>query len=249
MDIPQPSYRDFGGHRIAYRQREGSAPSLVFLSGYASDMEGTKATALDAFAAERSLGFLRFDYSGTGSSGGRFDEGTLGQWIDESLDLIDGLTKGPVILVGSSMGAWISLHVAQRRPDRVRALVGLAAAPDFTDWGFGAEVRAQLAAHGHIGDPHPEGRATPMLLTHRFWESGQQNLLLDKQIAIDCPVRLVHGDADREVPLDVAYRTLRAVRSADVQLKVLKGAGHRLSDPREIDAILRTVAELLEPAS
>ena len=249
MDNSEPSYRDVGGHRIAYRQREGSSPTLVFLSGYASDMEGAKATALDAFAAECGLGCLRFDYSGTGSSSGRFDDGTLGLWIDEALDLTDALTSGPVILVGSSMGAWISLHVAQRRPERIRAFVGLAAAPDFTDWGFGPEVRAQLAAHGHVGDPHPEGRATPLLLTKRFWDSGQQHLLLDKEIAVDCPVRLVHGDADREVPLEIAFRTLRAVRSADVQLKVLKGAGHRLSEPREIDAILRTVAELLEPAA
>lgn len=249
MSSPEPSYREVGTRRIAYRQRTGSSPTLVFLSGYASDMEGTKAVALDDFAATKGIGCLRFDYSGTGASSGRFDEGTLDLWIEEALDLIDGLTEGPIILVGSSTGAWISLHVAQRRSTRVHAFVGLASAPDFTEWGFGSEVKAQLAANGHIGDPHPEGRATPMLLTHRFWESGQRHLLLASDIAIDCPVRLIHGDADREVPLEVAFRTLRAVRSADVQLKVLKGAGHRLSEPREIDAILRTVAEFLEHAS
>jgi pimeloyl-ACP methyl ester carboxylesterase len=110
-------------------------------------------------------------------------------------------------------------------------------------------VKAQLAAHGHVGDPHPEGRATPLMLTHRFWESGQRHLLLNSKIAVDCPVRLVHGDADREVPLDIAFRAMRALRSADVQLKIVKGAGHRLSEPHEIDAILRTASELLEPVS
>lgn len=248
LNTPEPSFRDVGTNRIAYRQRRGGSPGLLFLSGYASDMEGAKATALDRFAAERGVACLRFDYSGTGASSGRFDEGTLDRWIAEALDLLDALTEGSIVLVGSSMGAWISMHVTQRRPERIQALVGLAAAPDFTDWGFGPEVRAQMAAKGHVGEPHPEGRATPMLMTHRFWESGQCHLLLDKEIAIDCPVRLVHGDADRDVPLGVAFRAARAIRSADVQLKVLKGAGHRLSEPREIDAILRTVAELLEPA-
>ena len=247
MNSPEPSFHDIGDRRIAYRKRDGGSPGLLFLSGYASDMEGTKACALDAFAEQQGVACLRFDYSGTGASGGRFDEGTLDRWIEEAIDVLDKLTNGPVILVGSSMGAWISLHVARQRPDRIRAFVGLAPAPDFTEWGFGPEVKAQLAAHGHVGDPHPEGRATPLMITQRFWESGQQHLLLDQEIAIDCPVRLVHGDADREVPVEISFRAMRALRSADIQLKILKGAGHRLSEPREIEAILRTVGEFVEP--
>jgi pimeloyl-ACP methyl ester carboxylesterase len=228
------AYMEVSGRSIAYRLRSGQEPTLVFLPGYASDMEGTKAIALDAFAKHGGLAMLRLDYSGTGSSGGRFEAGTLALWLEESLAAIDGLTNGPLIIVGSSMGGWLALHLALLRPDRVQALVGIAAAPDFTQWGFTTEQAAML------GD---EGR-----MTGAFWESGQQLLLLDAPIAIDCPVRLLHGERDQEVPLDIAFRTMRALRSADVQLTVLKGGGHRLSEPHEIKAILRTVANLLEPS-
>lgn len=224
-----------GDRQIAYRFRDGAGPLLVFLPGYASDMEGTKALALDAFAERRRLGLLRFDYSGTGSSGGRFEEGSLELWLEEALAVVDQLTSGPVILVGSSMGGWLALHIARLRPGRVQAVVGIAAAPDFTQWGFTPAQAAQLNDGGR--------------LTRAFWESGQRMLLLDGQIAIDCPVRLLHGEKDEEVPLEVAFRTLRALRSADVQLNVIKAGGHRLSQSHEIDAILTTVTNLLEPAS
>ena len=224
--------RDFdcAGRRIAYRLRGGSSPTLMFLPGYASDMEGAKALALDAFAAERGGGILRFDYSGSGSSGGRFEEGSLALWLEETLAAFDELTSGPAIVVGSSMGGWLALHLALLRPDRIQALVGIAAAPDFTEWGF------------------PDGEtAVAQGLTREFWESGQRLVLLDKEIAIDCPVRLLHGEVDRDVPLDVAFRLMRALRSSDVQLNVVKGGGHRLSEPHEIRAILGTVQALLEP--
>ena len=239
---------DVAGRRIAYRLRPGGSPTLVFLPGYASDMDGTKAVALDAFAAIRGVTMLRLDYSGTGSSEGRFEDGTLALWLEEALTAIDRLTQGPLIVIGSSMGGWIALHLALIRPERVQALVGIAAAPDFTDWGFGADARAMLEANGRLGEPHPDGSANPQLLTRAFWESGQQLRLLDREIAIDCPVRLIHGEQDKDVPLEVAFRTLRALRSADVQLLTIKGGGHRLSEPREIAAIVRTVASLLEPA-
>ena len=222
---------EVGGRSIAYRSRDESGPTLIFLPGYASDMEGTKALALDAFAEKSSLAMLRFDYSGTGSSGGRFEDGTLERWLEEALAVVDRLSRGPLILVGSSMGGWIGLHLALARPDRLRSLVLIAAAPDFTDWGF-ADCQA----------------AEKQGLSRAFWASGQRLLLLDKEIAVDCPVRLIHGELDTEVPIEVAFRTLRALRSADVQLNVIKGGGHRLSEPLEIDAILRTVAGLLEPA-
>ena len=231
MDRENVAYIEVGGRSIAYRSRPGHGPTLVFLPGYASDMEGTKALALDAFAERRGLAMLRFDYSGTGSSEGRFEDGTLSAWLEESLAAVDKLTSGPLILVGSSMGGWLALHLALLRPEHVQALVGIAAAPDFTDWGFADGGEAERAG-----------------LALRFWQSGQQLLLLDKEIAIHCPVRLLHGEQDNEVPLDVAFRTMRALRSADVQLTVLKGGGHRLSEPHEIDAILRTVTSLLEPA-
>ncbi|MBV8907666.1 MAG: alpha/beta hydrolase [Sphingomonas sp.] len=228
-----PAFLDVGDRRIAYRFRAGASPTLVFLPGYASDMEGAKALALASFAERRKLAMLRFDYSGTGSSHGRLADGTLDRWLDEALAAIDRLTKGPLILIGSSMGGWIALHLAQFRPARMKALVGIAAAPDFTSWGFTAKQAAQLDENSRV--------------SRNFWESGQRFLLLNKPIVVDCPVRLIHGEDDKEVPVDVAFRTMKALRSSDVQLNVLKGGGHRLSEPHEIDAILRTVAALLEP--
>jgi pimeloyl-ACP methyl ester carboxylesterase len=229
------AYIEVGGRSIAYRFRPGAEPALVFLPGYASDMEGAKALALDAFAERNGVAMVRFDYSGTGSSGGRFEDGTLALWLEEALAVVDQLTEGSLILVGSSMGGWLALHLALLRPDRVQALVGIAAAPDFTDWGFADSAAAERQG-----------------LAPGFWQSGQQLLLLDEEIAIDCPVRLLHGELDEEVLVDVAFRTMQALRSADVQLTVVKGGGHRLSAPHEIDSILRTVAALidqpLEPA-
>jgi pimeloyl-ACP methyl ester carboxylesterase len=224
------AYIEVGARRIAYRLRGGKEPTIVFLPGYASDMEGAKALALDAFAAERGSSMLRLDYSGTGSSAGRFEDGTLASWLEEALAAIDRLTRGPLVVVGSSMGGWIALHIALERRERVQSLVGIAAAPDFTHWGF------------------PDGQtAERQGLSRKFWESGERLLLLDKEIGIDCPVRLIHGERDEEVPVDIACRTMRALRSADVQLNLVKGGGHRLSEPHQIDAILNAVAALLEP--
>ncbi|MFL6764856.1 MAG: alpha/beta fold hydrolase [Sphingomicrobium sp.] len=225
------AYIEVGGRSIAYRVRPGSEPTLVFLPGYASDMEGAKALALDAFAERRGVAMLRFDYSGTGSSGGKFEDRTLALWLEEALAAVDELTEGPLVVIGSSMGAWVALHLALRRAERLQALVGISAAPDFTDWGF-----ADLETAERQG------------LARGFWQSGQQLLLLGKEIEIDCPVRLLHGECDKDVPLDIGFRIMRALRSADVQLIVIKGGGHRLSEPHEIDAMLRTVAGLLEPA-
>jgi len=234
------------GPRLAYRLRPGSSPALVFLPGYASDMDGAKAIALDAFAARHGARMLRFDYSGTGSSGGAFEDGTLAGWVAESLAMIDRLIDSPIILIGSSMGAWIALHLAVRLPQRVQALVGIAAAPDFTEWGFTSEQKAVLLRDGLYQRPNPNG-GEPKLTTLAFWQSGQALQLLNGPIAIDCPVRLVHGDADRDVPIGIAVRLMQQLRSADVQLNILKGGGHRLSQPHEIEAIVRTVAALLEP--
>jgi pimeloyl-ACP methyl ester carboxylesterase len=248
MSAPDLAFLDVADRRIAYRFRPGASPALVFLPGYASDMEGAKALALDAFAERRGLSMLRFDYSGTGSSGGAFDEGTLELWLEEALEAVDRLTDGPLILAGSSMGGWIALHLALARATRVRAVVGIAAAPDFTEWGFSDEQKARLKTHDRIEEANPYG-PEPFVTTRAFWDSGQRLRLLDKDIALDCPVRLIHGERDQEVPLDLAFRTMRALRSADVQLNVIKGGGHRLSKPHEIDAILRTVAGLLEPVA
>jgi len=240
------AYIEVGGRRIAYRLRPGNGPTIVFLPGYASDMEGAKATALDAFAERRGRAMLRLDYSGTGSSGGRFEDGTLVIWLEDALAAIERLTDGKLLLVGSSMGGWIALHVALRRRDAVQAVVGIAAAPDFTDWGFPDHLKARLQSGETLRRQSPYGGE--QVTTAAFWSSGQQVLLLGSDLAVDCPVRLIHGDRDEDVPLDIAFRTMRALRSSDVQLTALKGGGHRLSEPHEIEAILSTVANLLEPA-
>lgn len=242
---PPVQHLDCGGRRIAYRRREGRTPTLLFLPGYASDMDGAKATALDGFAERLGLAMVRFDYSGTGLSEGSFDEGTLDRWVDEALAVTDHLTEGPVVVIGSSMGGWIALHLALRRPQRVRGLAGIAAAPDFTEWGFSEEERAILHRDGRLERENPYGGQSQRT-SLAFWESGQHLQLLADSIAIDCPVRLVHGDEDGDVPPEIALRLLARLRSADVQLKLIKGGGHRLSEPREIEAILRSVAELVE---
>ncbi len=233
------------GPRLAYRRSKGRGPTLVFLPGYASDMDGTKAVALDAFAAKRGLPMLRFDYSGTGSSEGAFEDGTLARWTDEALLMLDQLTEGSVVLVGSSMGGWVALHLALRRPERVAALLGIAAAPDFTEWGFPDHLKVRLAAGETLRREFPDGGA--QITTSGFWTSGQAMRLLESEIPIDCPVRLIHGDSDEDVPLDIAFRLKDRLHSADVQVTVIKGGGHRLSAPHEIDAIGRAVAAILEP--
>ena len=245
---PEIGTLKIGDRSIAHRKRDGASPTLLFLPGYASDMEGAKALALDAFAARTGLGMVRFDYSGTGSSAGRFEDGTLSAWLQEAVAVLDELTAGPVILAGSSMGGWIALHLALLRPQRIAALIGIAAAPDFTEWGYTPEQKAELRASGRIAEDNPYG-PEPSITTRDFWQSGQELRLLDKPIAVECPVRLIHGEEDKDVPLNIALWTMRQLRSADVQLLTIKGSGHRLSEPHEIDAILRTVASLLEPGS
>ena len=250
MTQPQPDYFDLtDGRRVAYRSRLSARgtnwPTLLFLPGYASDMDGTKALALDVFAGARGLGLLRFDYSGTGLSGGDFADGTLARWLEEALALVDTMTSGSLIVVGSSMGGWLMLHLALARPERIAALVGIAAAPDFTDWGYSPDDKAALLQLGRLELPDPFG-GDPQI-THRvFWKSGEAMRLLDAPIAIEAPVRLIHGEADRDVPIGIALKLLDRLRSADIQLHLIKGAGHRLSEPRDIEAILRAVNQLLE---
>jgi len=242
------AYFDPGDNRrIAYRYREPKAgsPTVLFLPGYASDMEGTKAESIDAFCATRGLGCLRMDYSGTGSSAGKFADGTLDRWLEEVLAAIDMLTDGPLVVAGSSMGGWIAIHAALRRKDRVQALLGIAAAPDFTEWGFTVEEKETLNADGKLERPNPYG-PEPSVTYLGFAASGAAHRLLYSPIDLTIPIRLVHGELDEEVTVGVPIKLLADLRSSDVQLRLIKGAGHRLSEPHEIHAILTELVGLVE---
>lgn len=243
---PELSFVDCNGAHIAVRHRvaKGDKPTILFLPGYGSDMAGIKARAIDDHCERGGLGCLRLDYSGTGLSAGAFADGTLDRWIDEVIFAIDALPLGKVLLVGSSMGGWIALHAALRRPGRVAALLGIAAAPDFTEWGFAnADDKAVLLREGRIERLRPDGSV--WLRTRRFWQSGQDLRMLDAPIALSIPVRLVHGADDGAVPSAIALRMFERLESADVQLRLIKGAGHNLSDPAQIAAILSELDELV----
>ena len=233
------------GLRLAYRRQEGVGPTIVFLPGYMSDMEGGKAIALDQWVAKEGRAMLRLDYAGCGASEGRFADGTLASWRDDVLLLIDALIQGPVVLVGSSMGGWLALLVALARPDRVVGLVGIAAAPDFTQWGFTDADKALLQTEGRIEEPTPYGDQ-PYVTTLGFWQSGQALLMLDGEIGIHCPVRLLHGQEDSDVPWHVSVTAAARLRSSDVQTLLIKDGDHRLSRDGDIALLIRTVAALLD---
>jgi pimeloyl-ACP methyl ester carboxylesterase len=231
------------GRRIAFRHCGGSGPALVFLPGYMSDMAGGKAGAVMAWAQANGRECMLLDYSGCGESDGEFADGTLSRWRDEVLALIAARVTHPVVLIGSSMGGWLMLLVGEPLGSRLHALVGIAAAPDFTDWGRSDDGKERLAAGETVLDANPYGpEPTPM--HPRFWADGQANRRLDGEIALYCPVRLIHGMEDADVPWEVSQRLAQALRSRDVQLIFLKDGDHRLSREQDIALLLRTVVPI-----
>ncbi len=224
---------------------KGGLPTIVFLPGYASDKTGSKATALFAHAASCGLGCLLFDYTGCGNSDGDFADQTLDDWLADALAAIDATGDSPLLLIGSSMGGWLSLRAALCRPERVRGIIGIAAAPDFTDWDFDAERRAVLARDGRLLVPNPYG-PEPTLFTAALWESGQASLLLNGPIAITCPVILLHGQADEDVPWAIALRIEECLRSGQVEVVLVKDGDHRLSRPQDIALLTNVVDQMLE---
>lgn len=234
------------GVELAWQRLGGRSPTLVFLPGYLSDMGGDKASMLAAQCERAGQAVLLFDYSGHGQSGGAFEDGTVGRWTADALAAIDGLTKGPLLLVGSSMGGWIALLVALARPERMAGLVGVAAAPDFTEalmWGsMTFEERRALMDHGRLDIPSDYG--PPMPVTRALIEDGRTRLLLGGPIAVDCPVRLLHGQADTDVPWEMALRLVKRLAGTDVQLTLVKDGGHRMSRPQDL-ALLSGIVGLL----
>lgn len=229
--------------RLAYHHTPGIGPTVVFLPGYASDMSGTKALALEEWAKRAGRAFLRFDYAGCGQSEGRFEDQTLVTWRDDALLMLDNVVQGPAVLVGSSMGGWIALLVARMRPDRVAGLVGVAAAPDFTDWGFTQAEKLALLQDGRLEKPSPYSDR-PTVTTRGFWASGEANRVAIGPIEIDVPVRLLHGQADKEVPWERSVHVAQLLRSADVQTLLVKDGDHRLSRGSDIALLIRAVEDL-----
>jgi len=244
------SHRDFvsaQGRRLAYQRILGKGPEIVFLSGFKSDMQGRKALHLAQWAARRGRSFLRFDYSGHGQSSGLFCDGCIGDWLTDAEAVITELTEGPVILVGSSMGGWISLLLAQRLGARLVGLVTIAAAPDFTEdsiWaGFNANQRAELKLNGQIALTSDYDE--PYIITQRLIEDGRQNLVLHKPLELPCSSRFLQGTADVDVDMSVALRLLAHASGPDIQLTLVDGADHRFSDGRCLGLIENALIDVL----
>lgn len=235
-----------GGERLAYRYRPGRGPAILFLPGYMSDMDGGKASALDEWAAAEGRAMLRFDYRGCGASSGDFEAFTLADWLADTLLMLDEMLDGePAILVGSSMGGWLMLLAALARPEQVKGLIGIAAAPDFTSWGFTPEQKMTILQEGRLEEPSPYGEQ-PYVTTRAFWESGEANRVLHGPVPIDCPVRLLHGRKDEDVPWTWSLDLMEKLRSADVQTLLVKDGDHRLSREGDIALLIATVKGLLE---
>ncbi|RMA40961.1 alpha/beta hydrolase [Rhodophyticola porphyridii] len=233
--------------RLAYNRIEGAGPGVVFLGGFKSDKEGTKALHLEAWARAAGRAFLRFDYSGHGTSSGEFTEGTIGDWAADASAAILALTEGPQVLVGSSMGGWISLLMARQHPERLAGLVTIAAAPDFTEdsmWaGFSDAQKAELVETGQVALPSEYGE--PYIITRRLIEEGRDQLVLRAPLEISVPVRMLQGTADADVDMSVALRLLDHLEGPDIRLQLVKGADHRFSDETCLALITTTVEEVL----
>ncbi|HUC19435.1 MAG TPA: alpha/beta hydrolase [Acetobacteraceae bacterium] len=236
------------GVELAWIRRRGREPMVVFLPGFRSEMQGEKGTHLAAFCAGHGVAMLRLDYSGHGASGGEFAEGAIGRWMEDALAVIDREAGPSLVLVGSSMGGWIALLIALCRPERIAGLLGIAAAPDFTEtlmWQAMTPVeQARLLAEGSLTAPSDYGE--PILITRGLIEDGRRHLLLNGPIPISCPVRLLHGQQDPDVPWETALRTAERITGEDVRVTLVKDGTHRLSRPQDLALLSSTLAGLLD---
>jgi pimeloyl-ACP methyl ester carboxylesterase len=228
------------GRRLAYRHQPGARPGVLFCGGFTSDMSGTKASALAEYCRARGQAYTRFDYTGHGASSGRFEDGTIGAWVADARAIFDQVTTGPQIVVGSSMGGWVMLLLALARPERIAGLIGIAAAPDFTEeriWQRAdPDQRAALAADGCWRQPAAYGQGD-YPITRALLEDGRRHLLLGRPIPITCPVHLLHGQRDPDVPWQTALRLAERLASADVTVELIKAGDHRLSGPADLARI------------
>ena len=235
------------GLSLAYQRSAGAGPTLVWLCGFRSDMGGTKAAALHRWADGAGHAFVRFDYSGNGRSDGAFKDGTIGHWLADTLAVLDAATEGPLVLVGSSMGGWIALLAARARAERVKALVLIAPAPDFTErlmWPeLSEDARHAIMADGHWDRPSAY-EDTPTPITRALIEDGRRHLMLDAIIPFTGPVRILHGQQDPDVPWRLSLELAEVLASDDVRVTFVKNGDHRLSTPRDIALLKATIAAL-----
>jgi pimeloyl-ACP methyl ester carboxylesterase len=245
--------RDDSARRIAVRARDGRAPGLFWLGGFNSDMKGTKALALDAWAAEHGRASVRFDYSGHGESEGKFVDGTIGRWLEESVAVFERFCSGPQVVIGSSMGGWMALLLAreiakQPRNASLAGLVLIAPAPDFTEelmWkGFSPEIRQEIETKGVWLRPSQYGDGVPYPITRALIEEGRHHLLLGSSIEVGCPVRILQGAQDPDVPWRHAFTLVQRLPADDVVLTMIQDGDHRLSRPQDIARIIAAVAEI-----
>ncbi|WP_299962915.1 alpha/beta hydrolase [uncultured Roseobacter sp.] len=244
----QPEFFDGpAGRRLAYHRSPGKGPWIVFLGGLKSDMEGTKALHLQAWAQAQGRAFLRFDYSGHGQSSGTFEGGAIGDWAEDTAAVIEALTEGPVLPVGSSMGGWQALLLGKRHPERIAGMVTIAAAPDFTEDGYWASFtqaqRAQIMADGQV--ELPSDYMEPYIVTRRMIENGRENLVLRTPLDLPFPVRCLQGTADTAVSTETALRLLDHATCQDMRLTLVKDADHRFSDGPCLGLIEEAVADIL----
>lgn len=232
------------GLSLAHHTTLGKAPHVVFLGGFMSDMSGTKATYLEKIIGEAGYGFTRFDYRGHGESEGRFTDATIGAWLADTLHILDEVVAKPCVLVGSSMGGWMMLLSALARPKQVQGLVGVAAAPDFTMRlmyeKMDAMQRNTLVNEGVLNVPSEYG-FEPYPITAQLIDESRQHLLLDDEIAIECPIRLLHGMKDPDVPWEYSVQIAEAVSTHDVQVRLSKSGDHRLSEPDDLERLKESV--------
>lgn len=231
-------------HKIAYEKIEGKNPGVIFCSGFMSDMQGTKALALENFCRELHCSYVRFDYRGCGQSSGEFTEGTISRWLEDTLAILDQVTTGPQIVVGSSMGGWIALLLALARPERIKAYIGIAAAPDFTEdlmWATAtAEQQAELLNNGVIyekSDYSDQG----YIITKALIEDGRQHLLLRDSIALQVPVHLLQGMQDKDVPWQRSMLLTEKLQSQDIRLTLIKDGDHRLTREQDLALLRQTL--------
>jgi pimeloyl-ACP methyl ester carboxylesterase len=233
---------------IAYHYTPGKSPGVVFLSGFMSDMTGSKALKVEAFCQAWGQAFLRFDYTGHGESSGSFVEGTIGQWADDAVFAIENVTEGPQILIGSSMGGWIMLLAALQLRERVAGLLGIAPAPDFTEDlvpnGLSAEQMATLERDGVV-NVYSDYGPDPTPFTKALLDEGRNHLLLRRQIPLDCPVRIIHGMKDPDVPWQTSLRLCQMLRTEDMEITFVKDGDHRLSGEADLDRLCSVLESLL----